>query len=88
MLKMGGRMTNLAHGIAVELKVADHEEIKEEMVSSLKLSAEAMSVGYGGMSEQKVNQQSAFAGKGPMYAAMGAVDDEKSKAKKADEPEG
>jgi len=34
MLKAGGRVTNLAHGIAVELKVAEHDEIKEQMVST------------------------------------------------------
>ena len=76
MLKEGGHVTALAHGIAVELKIAEHDDLKNEMVESLKLSAEALAVGYGGLVGRDVGEGSPFAGKGPMYAAMGAIDED------------
>ncbi|MCP4501975.1 MAG: hypothetical protein GY822_18610 [Deltaproteobacteria bacterium] len=70
MLQAGGRVTNLAHGIAIELNIAGDDEIEAAMVQSLKINAEDLSVGYGGSVNRNSNERSEFAGKGPMFSRM------------------
>lgn len=70
MLATGGRTTNLGHGVAIILGLDDLEEIDAEMKTSLKMSQEDMSVGYGGQASQDAGKRSEFAGKGPMFAMM------------------
>lgn len=74
MLKKPG-LINLAHGIAVELKIAEDEDLKEVLVTSLKLSPEALAVGYGGMVNRNVNERAKGAGKNAIFAQMGALED-------------
>jgi|GEM_PF-2005924 len=70
MLAAGGHTTNLAHGIAIELKIADDEDVEQAMVESLKMNPEDMSVGYGGSVNRNAAERSEFAGKGPMFSRM------------------
>lgn len=70
MLAAGGKITNLAHGIAVELRLAEDEELRGPLVESLKMAPKDLVVGYGGQVERDVAQPSPFAGKGPLYARM------------------
>lgn len=70
MLAAGGKLTNLAHGVAVELKLAEDEELKAPLVESLKMAPKDLVVGYGGQMDRDVAKPSPFAGKGPMYARM------------------
>ena len=65
----------LAHGIAVELKIAEDAEMKEHLVESLKLSPEALTVGYGGMVQRDVGERAKGAGKNAIFAQMGALED-------------
>lgn len=76
MLAAGGKLTNLAHGVAVELRLAEDEELKAPLVESLKMAAKDVVVGYGGQLDRDVAQPSPFAGKGPMYARMNQKPDE------------
>jgi hypothetical protein len=80
MLAAGGLITNLAHGIAVELKIAEHEELKGPLVESLKFNPKDVVVGYGEQVGRNASERSPFAGKGPMFARM---EDSQSKAKAA-----
>jgi hypothetical protein len=73
MLKNPG-LIPLAHGIAVELKIAEDAEMKEHLVESLKLSPEAVAVGYGGMVKRDVAERAAGAGKNAIFAQMGALE--------------
>lgn len=70
MLAAGGRVTNLAHGIAIELGIAEDDELHEALVESLKMNPADLSVGYGGQVNRDVAQRSEFAGKGPMFSRM------------------
>ncbi len=72
MLQAGGHVTNLAHGIAIELDIDEHEELKTALVTSLKMKPRDLSVGYGGTVGEAATKRSEFAGKGPMFAQMGA----------------
>lgn len=78
MLAAGGKLTNLAHGVAVELKLAEDEELKAPLVESLKMAPKDLVVGYGGQVDRDVAKPSPFAGKGPMYARMGQSTDPES----------
>jgi hypothetical protein len=75
MLELGGPITNLAHGVAVELEIAEHDELKGPLVESLKMAPKDVVVGYGDRPDQNAAQRSEFAGKGPMYARMGQDDE-------------
>ena len=70
MLASGGRLTNLAHGIAIELGIAEDEALSAALVDSLKMNPADLSVGYGGQVNRDVAQRSEFAGKGPMFSRM------------------
>lgn len=76
MLAAGGSITNLAHGVAVELRLAEDEELKAPLIESLKMAPKDLVVGYGGQIERDVNKPSPFAGQGPMYARMNQSSDE------------
>jgi len=79
MFAVGGRTGNLAHGIAIELRLIEHEELAEPVKESLKIRAPDASVGYGEGARHDAGKRSEFAGKGPMFARMsgGKTDDEK-----------
>jgi len=72
MLSAGGRVTTLAHGIAVELRLIEHEDLEEPLQGSLTLKAVSVSDGYGSATMKDAAERSPFAGKGPMYARMGS----------------
>ncbi|MFZ9888691.1 MAG: hypothetical protein ACO3JL_14420 [Myxococcota bacterium] len=77
MLLAGGSITNLAHGIAVELQLTDR--LEPLLVESLKMSPRDLAVGYGGQVQRNVTERSPHAGHGPLYARLpgtGPVDDE------------
>lgn len=87
MLQTGGRVSNLAHGIAVELRLIEHEELEVPLTQSLKVKATDVSVGYGGSAGANATQRSEFAGKGPMFARMGGGASETSEGKDDDDDE-
>ena len=45
LLAAGGLITNLAHGIAVELKIAEHADLKGPLVESLNITTNDVVVG-------------------------------------------
>lgn len=68
MLQAGGGVTNLAHGIAIELQLTDR--LEPQLVESLRMSPRDLSVGYGGQVARNVAERSAHAGHGPLYARL------------------
>ncbi len=70
MLAAGGAVTNLAHGVAIELGIAEDDELAEALTDSLKMNPADLSVGYGGQVNRDVAKRSEFAGKGPMFSRM------------------
>lgn len=68
MLQAGGSVTNLAHGIAVELQLT--APLEPLLVESLRMSPRDLSVGYGGQVARNVAERSPHAGQGPLYARL------------------
>ena len=73
MMTAGGRVTTLAHGIAVELRLIEHEDLEEVATQNLiSKSVDLGGGGYGAPTLKNANERSEFAGKGPMFARMGS----------------
>ncbi len=73
MMNAGGRVTTLAHGIAVELRLIEHEDLEEVVSQNLiSRSVDLGGAGYGAPTMKNANERSEFAGKGPMFARMGS----------------
>lgn len=68
MLQAGGGVTNLAHGIAVELQLT--EPLEPLLVESLRMAPRDLTVGYGGQVSRNVAERSPHAGRGPLYARL------------------
>lgn len=73
MMAAGGRTTTLAHGIAVELRLIEHEALEEVVAKPMiSRSVDLGGGGYGAPARKNANERSEFAGKGPMFARMGS----------------